>query len=76
MIFVYAVLAIAALLLLPFSHVVGLAIAAIGLFVVFHVPPLLVVGAYLAFHLLRWILPLLGLAGLVAWFSRGNGSDA
>lgn len=76
MIVIYAILAVVALLLLPFSHVLGVLIVAAILFAVFHVPPVVVIGIYLVFHLLRWILPILGLAWLISLFSRGNGSDS
>jgi branched-subunit amino acid transport protein AzlD len=64
------VVALAALFILPFWHLLGAGIFAALLFWLFHIHPLPVIALYLAAYCIRWVLVLLGLAGLFAWASR------
>ena len=66
----YILLAIAALVILPFSHIIGVGIFAALLFWAFHIHPAAVFGLYVLAYALRSVLVLLGLAGAVSWFSR------
>jgi hypothetical protein len=62
--------AVAALVILPFWHVLGIGIFAALLFWLFHIHPMVVVGWYLLVFLVRWVLVVLGFVGLVTWASR------
>ncbi|NTF23571.1 hypothetical protein G6L37_34940 [Agrobacterium rubi] len=74
MFILYIALAIICLIVLPFSHIVGIGIFSALLFWAFHVHPAAVFGLYLVAYVLRSILVLAGLVGAVSWFGRKKGS--
>lgn len=61
---------LAALVILPFWHILGVGIFAALLFWMFHVHPLAVVALYLVAYCVRWLLIFLGLWGVFAWTRR------
>jgi branched-subunit amino acid transport protein AzlD len=64
------VVAVAALIILPFWHLLGVGIFAALLFWMFHIHPLPVIALYLVAYCIRGVLVFLGLAGLFAWATR------
>lgn len=66
----YIALATVALVILPFSHIVGVGIFAALLFWAFHIHPAAVFGLFTLAYALRSLLVLLGLAGAVSWVFR------
>jgi hypothetical protein len=66
----YAILAIAVIVIIPFWQIAALGILSALLFWLFHVHPAAVFGLYLVACCLRWLLALVGLAGAVTWLGR------
>ena len=66
----YILLAIAALVILPFSHIIGVGIFAALMFWAFHIHPAAVLGLYTLAYAIRSLLALVGLAGAVSWAVR------